>query len=74
MQLISVERWTFWAAMATAFFGPILSALLFPGTASNGTVTTLPWVSVVLILLLVSVALGGSRDPTVRRVPVQPDA
>ena len=74
MQLISVERWTFWAALATAFFGPILSAVLVPGAASDGTTFALPWVSVVLVLLLASVALGGSRDPSVRRVPVQPDA
>jgi len=74
MQLISVERFTFWAAMATAFFGPILSAVLLPNAAANETTATLPWVSVVLVLLLISVALGGSRDPSVRQVPAPPDA
>jgi len=74
MQLISVERWTFWAGMATAFFGPILTAVLLPSAASNEATTTIPWVSVVLIVFLVSVALGGSRDPSVRRVPAQPDS
>ncbi|HYB78561.1 MAG TPA: hypothetical protein VEG66_02220 [Thermoplasmata archaeon] len=73
MQLISVERWTFWAGLATAFLAPILTALL-PSYVSNGTTVTISWVSLVFILLLVSVALGGSRDPSVRQVPARPDA
>jgi len=71
MQLISVERWTFWTGLATAFFGPIISAVLFPSTLSNGASVSIDWLAVVLILFLVSVALGGSRDPSVRRVPAQ---
>ena len=74
MQLISVERWTFWTGLATAFFGPIVSAVFLPGTPSNGVSYSADWLAVVFALFLVSVALGGSRDPSVRRVPAQPDA
>jgi hypothetical protein len=73
MQLISVERWTFWAGIATAFFGPMVSTVLLPSAASNATTVTVSWLPAVLILFLVSVSLGGSRDPSVRRVPAQPD-
>jgi len=76
MQLISVERWTFWGGVAAAFFGPLITALA-QGLGWLSTATpTYPeagWLSIVFVLLLVSVALGGSRDPAVRRVPAQPE-
>jgi hypothetical protein len=74
MQLISVERWTFWSALVVAGVGPILETLVGPTITSGGTSeTTLGFTAgPVFILILVSVALGGSRDPSVRSVPAQP--
>ncbi|HYA54945.1 MAG TPA: hypothetical protein VEG42_05015 [Thermoplasmata archaeon] len=77
MQLISVERWTFWGGVAAAFFGPLITAVLEGlGWLSYTTPTDAEagWLPIVFVLLLVSVALGGSRDPSVRRVPAQPEA
>ena len=72
MQLISVERWTFWTGLGAAFFGPLLTAVLtgigWLTTANLGD-TEGGWLVVVLVLMLASVALGGSRDPSVRSVP-----
>jgi len=73
MQVISVERWTFWAALATAFAGPILTAWGVSSYTNGGTTWAISWISLVFLLLLVSVALGGSRDPSVRRIPAQPE-
>jgi hypothetical protein len=75
LQLISVERWIFWSAVVLAAAGPWLSTNF--GTLVNAS----PGESIflgssvgglVFILLLVSVALGGSRDPFVRKAPAAP--
>jgi hypothetical protein len=76
MQVISVERWTFWTGIAAAFLGPLIAMVL---TAVGWTSVTpsdavAGWFPVVFVLFLVSVALGGSRDPSVRRIPAQPQS
>jgi hypothetical protein len=74
MQIISVERWTFWAAVVLAGVGPIASPIigsmigaqngnLYPGGLFAGPL---------FVLLLVTVAFGGSRDPSVRSIPASP--
>lgn len=76
MQVIAVERWTFWSAVVAAVFGPVLATGFGAVTiASPGGTTTSMFApalaGVVFVLLIVSVYLGGTRDPTVRRIPVQ---
>jgi hypothetical protein len=74
MQVISVERWTFWSAVVVAVAGPALSTGFGIWTSSgpNGT-TTFAWgglvAGLVFVLLLVSVIAGGSRDSSVRSLP-----
>jgi hypothetical protein len=71
MQVISVERWTFWSAVAACWVG-----LLSPTAAPNGVLVAggttwnlfATFLTLALILTLVSVALGGTRDPSVRRL------
>jgi len=72
MQLISVERWTFWSGLAVAFFGPLVTVVILPMFGIDAGTFTTDWLPVVLILMIVSVAIGGSRDPSIRRVPAQP--
>ena len=77
MQLISVERWTFWSAVVLAVAGAPLSTGLGvwynPNTGvSEGIGASLA--TLVFVLLLVSVVLGGSRDPSVRSVPASPES
>ena len=78
MQVISVERWTFWAAIVLAVAGPVLSTgfgvWYTPTNSFGGTSWDIgAWVAaLVFVLLLVSIALGGSRDPSVRSLPATP--
>ena len=74
MQLISVERWTFWAAVVLALVGPIAHGWIGSTYTSGSTtiVTDGLFATPLFIVLLVSVALGGSRDPAVRRVAAPP--
>ncbi|HTT46091.1 MAG TPA: hypothetical protein VMH38_08810 [Thermoplasmata archaeon] len=74
MQVISVERWTFWAALVTTVAGPIITSIETSSYTNGSTTWSISWISVVFVLLLVSVALGGSRDPSVRRIPYQRDS
>ena len=72
MQVISVERWTFRSAVAV--FGPVPATGFGNFTrGSNGTATTVAFASVVALVvfvwLLASVAMGGSREPSVRSLP-----
>jgi hypothetical protein len=75
MQVISVERWTFWSAVIVAVVGaPLTTAFGTLSYASGGggiwsLDVGLLLALVVWVLLLVSVAMGGSRDPSVRRIP-----
>jgi hypothetical protein len=72
MQVISVERWTFWAAVVVAVLaGPLSTG--FGGvwnSCGSGCVSGIDLgvslTFVVFILLLFSVVMGGSRDPSVR--------
>jgi hypothetical protein len=77
MQVISVERWTFYAAVVVAVaaiplstgFGMLTQSCGF-GCATNvdlGTALS----GLAFILLLVSLAVGGSRDPAVRQLPAR---
>lgn len=73
MQVISVERWTFWTAVVTAVVAPILTNGfgVWAVTSDGGVTSTalaVPIESLAFVLLLVSVALGTSREPSVRRV------
>jgi hypothetical protein len=75
MQVITVERWTFWAAVVVAVAGMplstgfgILSKSCGFGCASS-TDLGVSLALVVFLLLLASVGLGGSRDPSVRSFP-----
>jgi uncharacterized membrane protein YhaH (DUF805 family) len=75
MQVIAVERWTFWAAVLTMVIGFVVGSTV--GTyvdPTSGTSWDLtPGVfTLALALFLVSLAVGGSRDPSVRRIPPQP--
>jgi hypothetical protein len=77
MQVISVERWTFWAAVVVAVAGVplatgfgVLSQSCGLGCASS-TDLGVSLAFVVFLLLLVSVALGGSRDASVRSLPAR---
>jgi len=77
MQLISVERWTFWSAVVLAVTGAPLSTGVGvwynPNTGvSEGIGASLA--ALVFVLLLVSVVLGGSRDPSVRSLPASPES
>jgi hypothetical protein len=77
MQVIAVERWTFWAAMLALIGGFGVSAISEPNlSAFSGTSYDIgPAVfSLALVLFLVSVAVGGSADPSVRRIPEEPPA
>jgi len=72
MQLISVERYTFWAAVVLAVFGPVMatgfSTYCQPGT--GGCVGFGSGLAVVVVILLIlSWAMGGTHDPAVRQVP-----
>jgi len=71
MQLISVERWTFWAALAALVAGFVVEVAGGGTYTANGVTWNLSGivVSVAFFLLLATVALGGSRDPSVRRIP-----
>jgi len=72
MQVIAVERWTLWAAMLTMICGFIGSAVSEPNlSAFSGTNYNVgPGIFVLaLVLFVVSVAVGGSADPSVRRIP-----
>lgn len=77
MQVISVERWTFWTAVLIAAVGIPLSSNFgfFVQSCGFGCATSvnlgIGLSFVVFILLLVSVAIGGSRDPSVRRLPAR---
>ncbi len=77
MQVISVERWTFWTAVVIAALGIPLSSNfgLFVSSCGFGCVTSvslgIALSFVVFLLLLVSVAIGGSRDPSVRSLPAR---
>ncbi len=71
MQVIAVERWTFWTAVLLAVAGPIAATGFGVwSTTSNGETTSMSVAGVVatasFVLLLISVAMGGSRDPSVR--------
>ncbi len=77
MQLISVERWTFWSAVVLAVaVAPLSSGVgvwYNPSTGvSEGIGASLA--VLVVVLLLVSVVLGGSRDPSVRSLPASPES
>jgi len=78
MQVICVERWTFWAAIVAAVAGPVLSTGFGVWYSASGANSGTIWdvggivAALVLVLLLVSVALGGSRDPSVRSLPATP--
>jgi len=76
MQLISVERWTFWTAVVLAGVSPILNTIYEATYGSGGTGEGILGLTggAVLLLLLVSVGFGGSRDPSVRSVFSQPEA
>jgi hypothetical protein len=76
MQLISVERWTFWSAVVLAVAGAPLSTGLGvwynPNTGtSEGIGASIA--TAVFVLLVVSLVLGGSRDPAIRTVPPSPE-
>jgi hypothetical protein len=78
MQVIAVERWTFWSAVVVAVLGPVLAAGfgMLSISSGNSTVTTGFGGTVTVLvfaLLVVSVYLGGTRDPSVRRLPAQPE-
>jgi len=72
MQVIAVERWTFWTAVLILVAGFVVQTVVGP-VYDFTTGTTYDFVpglfSGGLILFLVSVALGGSRDPSVRSLP-----
>ncbi len=77
MQLISVERWTFWGAVVLAVAGAPLSTGVGvwynPNTGvSEGIGASIA--ALVFVLLLVSEVLGGSRDPSVRSIPASPES
>jgi hypothetical protein len=80
MQLISVERWTFWTAVVLAVATPVLSTGIGVIYSSTGANSGTSWDvgafvgALVWVVLLVSVASGGSRDPSVRSVPASPRA
>jgi len=70
-QLISVERWTFWWGILSVVAGVILLGPLGQvNDFSSGFSVDLgyAWFILALAILLVSVALGWSRDPSVRQV------
>lgn len=77
MQVISVERWTFWSALVLAAVGtPLVTGFgTWVTSSSAGGSTSVAFgvatALLVFVLLLVSVALGGSRDPSVRSLPAQ---
>jgi hypothetical protein len=75
LQLISVERWIFWSAVVLAATEPWLSTnfgtLVIASTGDSIFLGSLVG-GLVFILLLVSVGLGGSRDPSVRKAPTAP--
>jgi hypothetical protein len=75
MQVIVVERWTFWAAVLVMVAGFALSATvgsnINPVTGTSYDLT--PGIFALgLVLFLVSLAFGGSRDPSVRKIPPLP--
>jgi uncharacterized membrane protein YhaH (DUF805 family) len=70
-QLISVERWTFWWGVLSIAAGVVLLGPLGQvDNFSSGFSVDLGygWFILVLVIFLASVALGWSRDPSVRRV------
>ena len=73
MQVISVERWTFWTAVLVSVVGMVAQWLI--GTIQLGGGFFIDPAEAGLglgfVLFVVSAALGGSRDPTVRRIPPQ---
>jgi len=66
-----VERWTFWWGVLAAAGGVILLGPIgqLDNSSSGSSVdVAYAWFIGVLVLFLVSVALGWTRDPSVRRV------
>jgi len=72
MQIIAVERWTFWAAVLTLVVGFVVDSTVGTYVSPNSGMSwdLAPGIFVLaFVLFLVSLALGGSRDPSVRRLP-----
>jgi len=75
MQVISVERWTFWLAVLLCVAGIAVDAVIGPiYNFTTGLEYSFgpPLFTAGLLVFLVSVALGGWCDPSVRRFPGQP--
>ena len=78
MQVIAVERWTFWSAVVLAATGPALSSGIGDWVYTQGPSTAISLqvggviAGLVFVLLLVSVLAGGTRDPSVRSIPPLP--
>ena len=76
MQIISVERWTFWTGFAIVFLGFAFDGVTYTTYASGTTTWNVgPWVILLgFALLAISVGLGNSCDPSVRRLASQSDS
>jgi len=72
MQVIAVERWTFWGAVLLMVVGFAVESVVGPIYNFSGGTEYDPAYAIfvaALIVFLASVILGISRDPTVRNLP-----
>lgn len=74
MQVISVERWTFWSAVVILLAGLVVQTVAGPtyNFTTGVAYSVAPEVFAAgLIVFLVSLVLGRACDPNVRRFPGQ---